>query len=178
MANKRSSVSRSHFYRLGEQVSGDNPQLTLALSPPGPLPAGTLTPGTDKGSRSVWGSLAESRSPPQMSDAVVGCPAECVGSGSHLWLPSARASPAWKAATMPCQTSANAGHHHRAGPASDRECPCLTLRSGTYPARTRLRRPPTLSGELVLLTWLDVAVPSSWAEERSAYIPDHRWRPP
>src|SRR5215831_7816487 len=39
------------------------------------------------GFRPVWGSLAESRSPPQMPDAVVGCPAECAGSGSRLWLP-------------------------------------------------------------------------------------------
>ena len=44
-------------------------------------------------------------------------------------------APAWKAATRPRQTSPHAGHRHGAGPMSDRECPCLTARSGMQRAR-------------------------------------------
>ena len=45
---------------------------------------------------------------------------------------------------MPGQTSAYAGHHYEVGPMSDRECPCLTLRSGMY--RARLGEPDTAGG--------------------------------
>jgi SnoaL-like domain len=39
---------------------------------------------------------------------------------------------------MPCQTSGHAGHRHRAGPASDRECLCLTAMA--HPNEDLLRR--------------------------------------
>jgi hypothetical protein len=85
-------------------------------------------------------------------------------------------SEAWKAVTMPCQTSANAGHRHRAGPANDRECPCLTLRSGTYRARTRLRRPPLRASQSMPLTCWYACGTDAHSENRSAHVPDHGWR--
>jgi hypothetical protein len=85
-------------------------------------------------------------------------------------------APAWKAVTMPCQTSANAGHRHRAGPANDRECPCLTLRSGTYRARTRLRRPPLRASQSMPLTCWYACGTDAHSENRSAHVPDHGWR--
>ena len=77
---------------------------------------------------------------------------------------------AWKAVTMPCQTSANAGHRHRAGPANDRECPCLTLRSGTYRARTRLRRPPLRASQSMPLTCWYACGTDAHSENRSAHV--------
>jgi hypothetical protein len=69
-------------------------RLLLTEHSPGPLvpsPPGwhrrPLTPRHGQGSGRVWRSLAESRSPPQMPDTVVACPAESVGSGSPCWLP-------------------------------------------------------------------------------------------
>ena len=41
----------------------------------------------------------------------------------------------WSAATGPRLTSTHAGHRHDGGSISDRQCPSLTLRSGTYRAR-------------------------------------------
>jgi hypothetical protein len=57
-------------------------------------------------------------------------------------------APAWKAATMLGRTSAYAGHHYDVGSMSDRECPCLTLRSGTYRARASSSRTSGASGRL------------------------------
>ena len=94
--------------------------------------------------------LAVGREYPDRVWAVEGCN----GAGRHLahrlvhdgetvvdvpaWTRNAaarRSRPALKAATRPCQTSAHAGRRHDAGLMSDRECPCLTGRSGMQRAR-------------------------------------------
>ena len=81
-------------------------------------------------------------------------------------------SPAWKAATRPLQTSSYAGHRHGAGLLSDREFPCLTLRSGTYRARARLRSPVVRPSEFVASACVDSIAPFMGGSGHSAYIPD------
>jgi hypothetical protein len=52
---------------------------------------------------------------------------------------------------MPGQTSAHAGRHYDVGSMSDRECPCLTLRSGTYRARASSSRTSGAPGRLSVI---------------------------